>query len=462
MIWWRPYLELGDGLARIFQVDESTVIGRRIALRRENTTQNLNLLLPNAAGNDNQVFTFIPSAAYAANTWHFVAVVVDVENMTARIHLNDEYEEFTLPETPAMLDLKRFFLGCYGTTNQLNGELRDVNIFNKALSEQAVEDVFTAGPRTSEFTFAQLEKKPHRTPFTKSTRQNGNLPYPGIAEDFNQQTSTFVGWWKPYEFVPPGNDERLFHADTGDPEDGFIALKRLVGTQTLRLVIPDAAGTDAQEFDFTPREYAENAWHFIACVLDVPNMRARIFLDDEYKDCLLSEIPATLDLQRFFLGCLGAEGQLNGELDNVLYVPEAVPTSTVQKWRRLTRPFIPWREPSDRIIPTVAPAAITIDDLRRSFLGQVEVVEGDSDEIYRNVQTIINTPAGTVPFDRDFGIDWSLLDMPIAQAKARLTIEYIEKIRRYEPRAKVKEIDFVDDPLNGTIKPKVVIGIVSD
>jgi hypothetical protein len=136
--WWRPYLELGTPGARIFHVDESPATGRRIALQRINTLQNLNLFLPNAAGNDNQIFTFIPSAAYAANTWHFVAVVVDVENMTARIHLNDEYEEFTLLETPATLDLKRFFLGCYGTTNQLNGELKDVLIRPYAVSPETI------------------------------------------------------------------------------------------------------------------------------------------------------------------------------------------------------------------------------------------------------------------------------------------------------------------------------------
>src|SRR5690554_1422704 len=136
--WWRPYLELGTLNARIFQVEESPVIGRRIVLQRENTTQNLNLLLPNAAGNGNQVFTFIPSAAYAANTWHFVAVVVDVANMTARIHLNNEYEEFTLPETPAMLDLKRFYLGCVGATAQLNGDLRGVLLRPYAVSPETI------------------------------------------------------------------------------------------------------------------------------------------------------------------------------------------------------------------------------------------------------------------------------------------------------------------------------------
>lgn len=79
------------------------------------------------------------------------------------------------------------------------------------------------------------------------------------------------------------------------------------------------------------------------------------------------------------------------------------------------------------------------------------------DEILRNVRMIITTVAGTVPFDREFGVNIDFLDLPLPQAQGRLTIEYIEKIRRYEPRVKVEEVTFTQDPLNGVIIPKVVI-----
>lgn len=83
------------------------------------------------------------------------------------------------------------------------------------------------------------------------------------------------------------------------------------------------------------------------------------------------------------------------------------------------------------------------------------------DEILRNVRMIITTIAGTVPFDRDFGVDTSFLDLPLPQAQGRLTIEYIEKIRRYEPRAKIEKVTFDQDPINGAITPKVVISLVN-
>lgn len=81
------------------------------------------------------------------------------------------------------------------------------------------------------------------------------------------------------------------------------------------------------------------------------------------------------------------------------------------------------------------------------------------DEVIQNVKTIITTPAGTVPFDRDLGIDWSLLDLPIREARAKLTVEYIDKVKKYEPRARVKQVDF-EANTEGVLKPKVVIDIV--
>lgn len=91
---------------------------------------------------------------------------------------------------------------------------------------------------------------------------------------------------------------------------------------------------------------------------------------------------------------------------------------------------------------------------------QITFAATGADEVIQNIKTIITTPAGTVPFDRDFGIDWSILDLPIREAKAKLTVEYIEKIKKYEPRASVKSISFTAND-SGQLIPKVVIDIVS-
>jgi len=84
----------------------------------------------------------------------------------------------------------------------------------------------------------------------------------------------------------------------------------------------------------------------------------------------------------------------------------------------------------------------------------------ETDEILRNINIIFTTPKGSVPLDRDFGIDFSILDNNLEKSKALLTIEYIEKTSRYEPRAKVLEVQFENDAIKGILKPKVVINIV--
>lgn len=92
---------------------------------------------------------------------------------------------------------------------------------------------------------------------------------------------------------------------------------------------------------------------------------------------------------------------------------------------------------------------------------KIDFSAGGNQEIIQNIKMILTTPAGTVPFDRDFGIDLGILDSPIALAKSRLTVEYVKKVKKYESRAKVEKISFDNDALNGYLVPKVVIGLVS-
>lgn len=82
-----------------------------------------------------------------------------------------------------------------------------------------------------------------------------------------------------------------------------------------------------------------------------------------------------------------------------------------------------------------------------------------NEEIMQNVKVILSTPAGTVPFDREFGVSIDLIDLPMDRAKGQLTVEYIKKVRKYEPRAKVKKVTFEYDGVVGILRPKVVIGL---
>jgi len=91
---------------------------------------------------------------------------------------------------------------------------------------------------------------------------------------------------------------------------------------------------------------------------------------------------------------------------------------------------------------------------------EIEINAGATgdEEIYQNIKVIITTAVGTVPFDRDFGIDYSMIDSPTEIAKGFLTVEIIEKVRKYEPRADVKEVLF--NVIDEKIIPRIILNLV--
>lgn len=80
-------------------------------------------------------------------------------------------------------------------------------------------------------------------------------------------------------------------------------------------------------------------------------------------------------------------------------------------------------------------------------------------EIVQNVKTIVGTVVGTVPLDRDFGVDSSLVDLPMPVARAKLAAELIEKVERYEPRVKVRSVAFSGDA-DGRLTPRLEVDIL--
>lgn len=81
-------------------------------------------------------------------------------------------------------------------------------------------------------------------------------------------------------------------------------------------------------------------------------------------------------------------------------------------------------------------------------------------DILRCLNVLYGSRIGSLALDREFGIDWSFVDMPIETAKAMLEAELIKKTRKYESRAKIKKVIWNGDAVNGLLIPKVVIDIV--
>lgn len=80
--------------------------------------------------------------------------------------------------------------------------------------------------------------------------------------------------------------------------------------------------------------------------------------------------------------------------------------------------------------------------------------------VLSNVATILATPKGSVPLYREFGLDMSFLDKPEPVARSRMVAPVREAVQRWEPRARVGDVDAVSDPAQpGRLVPVVTIEI---
>lgn len=59
------------------------------------------------------------------------------------------------------------------------------------------------------------------------------------------------------------------------------------------------------------------------------------------------------------------------------------------------------------------------------------VVSGVNKEQVERLRFIFSTPKGSVPLERDFGIDFDVVDMPMEMSKGKLTEEFIVAARKY-------------------------------
>jgi len=69
--------------------------------------------------------------------------------------------------------------------------------------------------------------------------------------------------------------------------------------------------------------------------------------------------------------------------------------------------------------------------------------------------TILTTAKYSVPMDRDFGLDVTLLDEPSPRGMALLRAEIFEAINKYEPRVDILKISFKKSDSDDKIYPVV-------
>lgn len=265
--------------------------------------------------------------AYSVQAWVYIHEDWDYDIWQFRFYLDDDIVDTTIRADMSIKEQWQMVKGTFiGSADRL--VLRSSSVGTN-------QERWTA--------MVQVEAKPFNTPYTETTRPAGTLAYPDLAEQFNQREFTFAAWWKPYEELGIGSSilDRFFQIDDGTGTAGNrIRLSRIYNSPGLRFEVPNADGSGDQQYSFYANSYPANAWHFVAVVLDVPNMKCRIHLNGEYQEFTLFEVSTMFDIQRFFFGCIGAEGQLNGELKNVLLRPYAVSPETIALWHSLDVPFI--------------------------------------------------------------------------------------------------------------------------
>ena len=75
---------------------------------------------------------------------------------------------------------------------------------------------------------------------------------------------------------------------------------------------------------------------------------------------------------------------------------------------------------------------------RRYTLGETQYIEA----VLQNVALILETPQGTIPMYRDFGLPIDALDLPMPAAKVRLSVAIKEAVEQFEPRVEIVNIRY--------------------
>ena len=88
--------------------------------------------------------------------------------------------------------------------------------------------------------------------------------------------------------------------------------------------------------------------------------------------------------------------------------------------------------------------------------------ENEIEEIAQNVRMILSTAAGTVPLDREFGVDGNLIDLPVGAAQAKMTAEIATAVNRFEPRARVKSVKYSGEPADGSLVIHATVELIED
>ena len=80
----------------------------------------------------------------------------------------------------------------------------------------------------------------------------------------------------------------------------------------------------------------------------------------------------------------------------------------------------------------------------------------------QEIRTALATRKGSVALDRDFGLSWELVDLPLPESRPLLVAEIGRGLERCVPRIRVKSVTFKADApgaADGKLTPVVAVEI---
>lgn len=79
------------------------------------------------------------------------------------------------------------------------------------------------------------------------------------------------------------------------------------------------------------------------------------------------------------------------------------------------------------------------------------------ENIRRNLGMLYATKSGSVPMDRDFGLECDFVSKPLPVAKSEFEFEVIKKTEIYEPGVRVERVEYIYDEINGMMQPVIYL-----
>lgn len=80
-------------------------------------------------------------------------------------------------------------------------------------------------------------------------------------------------------------------------------------------------------------------------------------------------------------------------------------------------------------------------------------------EVVQNMAIVLNTPLGSIPGYREFGIDMSYLHAPKQIAQTMFVVAANEALEKFEPRAKLSEVNFDETTGDSALSPVLEVTI---